>query len=272
GGNAAAVIWLDLGVAGIAGATILSRFVGTALALFLLKRGRVGLSLERRDGPLFDLALWRRMALLAAPVGARTMLFGIVYLVVTGITAHYGTAAQNGLAVGIRVEGICFFVLVGFGLAVGPIVGQNLGAGHPTRAARAAWITVVLALAPSLFFTALFLFAPFWFMSIFARDAATIAHGTAYLRIVAVSFVFLDLEVVLANAFVGAGDTLPPMLVDVPLTALRIPLALLTTDVLGWGPEGIWWTISGTAIARGIGMTLLFLRGRWKRARPDLDG
>ena len=80
---------------------------------------------------------------------------------------------------------------------------------------------------------------------------------------------FLNLEVVLAHAFVGAGDTLPPMLIDVPLTALRIPLAWWLGGL--WGVEGVWWTISLTAVARGVGMALWFSRGGWQRSRPDLD-
>lgn len=268
-GNAVAVFGLEWGVAGIAVATILSRVVGAALGLIWLRRGRAGLDLGRGDGRAVELRVWRRIALVSAPVGARTLLFGLIYQIVSRMTASFGTAAQNGLGVGIRVEGLCFFILVGFGLAAGPMVGQNLGAGRPDRAARAAWTAVGMAMVPSLLFTAVFGLAPGVFLSVFAQDAATIAYGTEYLRIVAVCFVFLNLEVVLAHAFVGAGDTLPPMLVDVPLTALRIPLAWWLGGL--WGVQGIWWTISLTAVARGVGMALWFSRGRWQRSRPDLD-
>ena len=268
-GNAVAVFGLGAGVAGIAAATVLSRVIGVALGLLLLRGGRTGLDLTRGDGGLVELPVWRRIVLVSAPVAARTLLFGLIYQVVSRITAQFGTAAQNGLGVGIRVEGLCFFILVGFGLSAGPMVGQNLGAGRPERAARAAWTAVGMAMVPSLLFTAVFGLAPEAFMSVFAQDAATIAHGTEYLRIVAVCFVFLNLEVVLAHAFVGAGDTLPPMLIDVPLTALRIPLAWwLGTR---WGVQGVWWTISLTAVARGAGMALWFARGSWQRSRPDLD-
>ncbi len=270
-GNYVSVRVLDAGVAGIATSTVLSRVVGIALGLLLLKTGRIGLTLERRDGPFLDARLWLRIIRVAAPIGARTMLFGVIYQIVSGITAAFGTAAQNGLGVGIRVEGLCFFILVGFGLAASPMVGQNLGAGRPERAERAAWITVAMAMVPSLLFTVVFLAVPESFMRVFSQDPDTIRHGTDYLRIVALCFVFLNLEVVLANAFVGAGDTMPPMLVDVPLTALRIPLAWGLAHSLGWGPAGVWWAISATAIARGIGLSVLFARGRWKRLRPDLD-
>ena len=206
-GNATAVFVLGAGVPGIAVATILSRIVGVALGFLLL--GRTGLDLTRGARGRLDLALWGRIAKVSAPVAVRTMLFGLIYQVVSRITAQFGAAAQNGLGVGIRVEGLCFFVLVGFGLAAGPMVGQNLGAGRADRAERAAWTTVGMAMVPALLFTALYLIWPRELMSLFAADAATVEYGTAYLRIIAACFVFLNLEVVLAHSFSGAGDTLP---------------------------------------------------------------
>ena len=97
------------------------------------------------------------------------------------------------------------------------------------------------------------------------------ARDAEYLRIISFCLAFTALEVVLAHSFTGAGDTIPPMLVDVPLTAARIPLSYWMAYDLGWGPKGIWWAICVTAMGRGLFMGLWFLRGKWKRHRPDLD-
>jgi putative MATE family efflux protein len=270
-GNACVVFLLEGGVAGLAACTVLSRVVGCAIGLALLLRGRVGLSLERRPGPFFDLRLWAKITQVSLPVAVRTAMFGLIYQFITRIASEFGTAVQNGLGVALRVEGMCFFILMGFGMAAGPMVGQNLGAALPARAARAAWQTVAMAMVPSVLFTGVFLLVPRELMGILAADAETAGHGADYLRVISASLVFLNLEVVLAQAFVGAGDTLPPGLIDVPLTAARIPLAYGMAMNMGMGPWGIWWAISLTAIARGALMALWFLRGRWKRVRPDLD-
>jgi Na+-driven multidrug efflux pump len=158
---------------------------------------------------------------------------------------------------------------VGFSIAAGPMVGQNLGARRPDRAERAAWITAGMAVVPALVFTVVFLAVPRWLMTLLAEDPGTIEHGADYLRIVSFSMVFMALEVVLAQGFVGAGDTIPPMVVDVPITVSRIPLAAWLASV--HGPDAIWWVICGTAVGRGVFMALWFSRGRWKRSRPDLD-
>jgi putative MATE family efflux protein len=270
-GNGLAVFHFDAGVTGIACSTVVSRGVWFLIGFWLLRRGQVGLTLSRRPGGWADLPLWRSIVKVSYPVAARTALFGLIYQFVSRIAAGFGTAAQNGLGVGIRLEGLCFFILVGFSMAAGPMVGQNLGARKPDRAERAAWTTVGMSLIPAFVFTGIFLLVPRWLMGLLADDPGSISHGTDYLMIVSFSMAFMAVEVVLAQAFVGAGDTLPPAVVDIPITAMRVPLAWWFASSLRWGAVGIWLVISGTAVARGVCMGLWFRVGHWKRARPDLD-
>ena len=67
------------------------------------------------------------------------------------------------------------------------------------------------------------------------------------------------------------NDTIPPSIADIPLTLARVPVAWALSGPAGMGPAGIWWTITGSAILKGVFLALWFARGRWKRARPDLD-
>jgi Na+-driven multidrug efflux pump len=46
---------------------------------------------------------------------------------------------------------------------------------------------------------------------------------------------------------------------------LRIPLAAWAAT--RWGTAGIWWTISLTALGRGLAMMGIWKWGRWKRVR-----
>ncbi len=270
-GNTIAVFVLDLGTMGIACSTLFSRLLWVIVALIVIRRGRLGIRLKRRAGPIADFGIWWRLARISLPIAARAFLFGSIYQMVSRITSQFGSEAQNGLGVGIRLEGICFFILVGFGMAAGPLVGQNLGAGKPERAEKAAWVTAAMAAVPAVLFSLFFYFGPNFIMDAMTADAGTRAHGIDYLRIVSICMIFTAMEVVFANSFVGAGDTLPPALVDIPITAMRVPLAAWLSSYPSIGVHGIWWTIAGTAIARGLLMAIWFRRGRWKRARPDLD-
>jgi Na+-driven multidrug efflux pump len=152
---------------------------------------------------------------------------------------------------------------VGFGAAAAAIVGQNLGAGQARRAERAGWIATAFATLTGAVGGLLEYGLAFQFAAMFTNDPAVVAESALYLQIAAVSTLFSGTELVLEGALGGAGDTLPPMLTSSALTALRIPLAAWSAP--HWGTAGIWWTISLTALARGVAMMLLWRWGRWKR-------
>ena len=101
------------------------------------------------------------------------------------------------------------------------------------------------------------------FASIFSHDPAVIAAGARYLRIAAISQLGICAEIVLEGALGGAGYTLAPMVTSTAITALRIPVAAWAAG--RYGSSGLWWTIALTAMARAIGMMLIWRAGKWKR-------
>jgi Na+-driven multidrug efflux pump len=52
------------------------------------------------------------------------------------------------------------------------------------------------------------------------------------------------------------------MISSTGITLLRVPLAAWAAA--RWGVTGIWWVISLTAIARGVGMVGLWRAGGWR--------
>jgi putative MATE family efflux protein len=246
-----------LGVMGAAISTVATRAVAFALGLVIaVRRGllRVGRPQVQR------LAAIARVGL---PTAATGVLFSLVYVVMTRTTTQFGTPALAALGIGHRVESWLFMIGVGAGAATAAIVGQNLGAGRADRAERAGWISVAFCSALGAVICALELIAPEWFAGIFSNDPSVIAEGANYLRIAAISQLFVCAEIVLEGALGGAGDTVPPMLTSTAITLARIPLAAWAAAE--WGSSGIWWVISLTAIARALGMVILWRWGRWKR-------
>jgi Na+-driven multidrug efflux pump len=194
-------------------------------------------------------------------------LFPFVYMVLIRIPVQYGAHQVAALRIGHTVEGMSFFLAIGCSMATATLVGQNLGAGKPERAARAAWLTASLVSAVLAVFSLAFGLLPESIAAIFTPEPATVQASAVYLRILAFSQVFMGLEIALGGGFNGAGDTVWPMLVNVPLNLLRIPAAYLLADSLGWGVTGVWWAISGSSVLKGLLLTGLFASGRWARRR-----
>ncbi|MBA2683401.1 MAG: MATE family efflux transporter [Gemmatimonadaceae bacterium] len=246
-----------LGIAGAAVATIFSRSVAFLIGIVILVRRRMV-----TFGPP-AVATLRAIVRVGLPTALTGVVFSVIYVFLTRTTTLFGTPALAALGVGHRVESWSYMVGIGFGAAAAAIVGQNLGANQVERAERSAWIATGFAMTIGLIAAIAEYSLATRFAMVFTSDPAVIAESTRYLRIGAVSTLFAGAELVLEGALGGAGDTLPPMITSTALTALRIPLAAWAAS--RWGTTGIWWTISITALGRGLAMMGLWKWGRWKR-------
>lgn len=245
-----------LGIAGAAVATVFTRSVAFLFGIALLVRRRM-IRFGSISAPTIN-----SIVRVGLPTAATGVFFSLTYVFLTRTTTLFGTPAIAALGVGHRVESWTFTVGVGFGAATAAIVGQSLGAGEVDRAARAGWIATALATLVGVVGAVLELaYAP-EFAAAFTTDPAVIAESVRYLRIAAFSTIFIGSELVLEGALGGAGNTLPPMLSSSTFTALRIPLAAWAAA--RWGTAGIWWTISLTAICRGLAMMVLWRKGGWR--------
>ena len=108
-------------------------------------------------------------------------------------------------------------------------------------------------------FTTFILFAfPEPIFSIFITEPELLPMGVDYLRILAVSQLFMCMEITTAGAFNGLGHTIPPAVEGILLTAARIPLALLLI-LTPLGLNGIWWAITISSVLKGLTLFSWFL-------------
>jgi putative MATE family efflux protein len=245
-----------MGVAGAAIATICTRAVAFAIGLTIV--GRRGVLILGRP----RWATWKSIVRIGLPTAVTGTVFALIYVLVTRTATRFGTPALAALGIGHRVESWLFMIGVGFGAATAAIVGQNLGAGRPDRAARAGWLSVGFCSLFGLAACGLELTMPERFAAIFSHDPAVIAEAAKYLRIAAVSQLGICAEIVLEGALGGAGHTVAPMLTSTSITASRIPLAAWAAT--RFGSAGLWWTISLTALGRAVAMMGIWRAGRWK--------
>lgn len=246
-----------LGIEGAAIATAITRTLAFALGVVVLRRRRM-VSFGRIRGA--TIAAITRVGLPTAMTGVT---FSLIYIVLTRSIAPFGTAALAALGIGHRVESWLYTISLGFGAAVAAIVGQNLGARELRRAEHSGWITVGYVMIPAVILSVMELVAAPRFAAVFTTDVATQAMGAEYLRISALSNMFLGAEIVLEAALGGAGNTLPPMITSTTLTVMRVPLAIWAAAQ--YGIVGVWWVIVLTAAARGIAMAAIWKTGLWKR-------
>lgn len=250
-----------LGVGGAAAASVAATAAALALQVFFLRRRGFLPPL----GEVFRLpgfAHAGRMLRIGLPAASVNLVWSLVYPALTAIITRFGEAPLAALSVCFRWEGIPYYLGLGFSTAMAALIGQSYGRGDHGRvrliAARGFALISALLLPVAL----AFILVPGWLVRPLTSDPEVIAHAAEYLRIVGYCELFLGWELLFQGAFNGLGHTRGYMLIAVPLTVARWPLAWLLAVTLGLGTTGIWWAISLSTLAKGAWLAWLFHRGR----------
>jgi len=254
----------EMGIAGAALATVISYYIALIWIVIDIRKGKLPFKIFSSNILAIDLKLYWRVARVGIPLALSGIVFSLVYLILSRIAAPFGDFVVASFRVGQLIESVSFMVCFGFAQAAAGMIGQNLGAKNTERAEKSAWIAqgIISVFTLAISFILFFLAEPI--TRLFTDDFPTLTATVYYLKIIALSQVFMGFEIVLEGAFSGAGDTFPPMIVSIVGTALRIPLAILLVGPMGLGYPGIYWALTISTILKGITMIIWFRLGQWK--------
>ena len=253
-----------LGVAGAALATFISIALGTiGFLYFFLPKGAYLKFTPADWRPRIE--LWGRMLQIGLPAGAEFALMGVYVFIVYAVSRPFGSAAQAGFGIGMRIIQAGFMPVVALGFAVAPIAGQNFGARHADRVRETFRSAVALSLAVMLTFALLCHVAPTAMVRAFSSDPQVEAAGVDYLRIVSWNFLASGIIFVASSMFQAMGNTVPSLLSSL----VRIVLVSVPTILLSQRPgfELRWvWYLSVAAVAIQLLTSLALLRLEFRRA------
>jgi len=256
-----------MGIAGAALATVISFCIGGIIGFEVLLKGRSHIHLKLNKFKI-DFEIIRRIVKIGIPASAQMTMRGFMGAVLMTIVASFGTFAIAAYGVGLRLTMIVMMPGFGFAMAAATMVGQNLGAGEPKRAEKSAWLATAYYFIFMVIFTAVFIiFAP-TLISIFNKTPQVIKLGTNFLRITAWSFLFIPFGLILGRALMGAGDTIPPMVITgISLWLFQIPAAYILSKPMGFGLPGVWYAILSASMLQAAASASWFSLGLWKRKR-----
>jgi Na+-driven multidrug efflux pump len=163
---------------------------------------------------------------------------------------------------------ILFALLPSWGMAnaAATMVGQALGAKDPERAERAVWIAGFYNMIFLGIIGLIFIFFAPQIIWLYTGEQDVAKYGVDCLRIVAYGFLFYAYGMVLGQSFNGAGDTWTPTIINLFVFWLwEIPLAYVLGVALGWGPQGVFISMTIAFSTLAVVSGLVFRRGRWKK-------
>lgn len=247
----------QLGVAGAAWATTISRFIMLAGLLAFAWRDLRPL-LVPFDRSAFQLAPITRMLTLGAPIGVHSLLEYSAFGVVSLLMGLLGTVEIAGHQIAINLASLTFMVPMGVAQAGSVLIGQAVGRGDDDGARRAAGASVLSGAGFMILTAILFLSLPALLASIYTTDLAVLALATVLIQIAGVFQIFDGLQVVGAGVLRGIGDTRVPMFAGlVGFWLIGMPISAYLGFFTPLGAPGLWW-----GFVAGLAAVAVFLVAR----------
>jgi putative MATE family efflux protein len=272
--------WGGLGFVGISLGTGLSHCVGCVVLLVILARGKSGLQLTWAS-VLPDWGLIRRLLRVSVPAAIDSLSVAVCQLWFLSVVNRLGDTATAAHGIALLWEALGFLAGGAFGMAAMALVGQNLGARDPAKAAKCGWTAFGIGASVMVAMGIVFLLCAVPMFRLFCHEPATqpvIDEGVPVLRLIALAMPALASQIIFTAALRGAGDTRVPVLISwFGFLGVRIPLAhLLTAPSVDLGPLGVlpgwdhgllgaWVAMCADIWVRGLFFAIRFAGGRWKR-------
>ena len=254
---------LDMGVTGAALGTGLAEVITALLMLYFLSVRSPELNLRQERGsfrptrPVLGKA-WG----ISGPMALQNILMRGAYIASTVIVAPLGTIAIAANSFAVTAESFCYMPGYGIADAATTLVGQSVGAGRKPLATRFAWTTTLLGMAVMTFLAGImYAFAP-GIMGMLTPDGEVVRLGSEVLRIEAFAETGYAASIVAYGAFVGAGDTRWPSVMNFgSMWVVRILPAIFLTRI--YGLKGVWLAMAVELTFRGTIFLIRLIRGRW---------
>jgi putative MATE family efflux protein len=256
-----------LGVTGAAVATTTGRGIAVLMQLATLARGTGRIAIRKEHLALDPKTMLALLRLSAAAI-FQSLIGTASWIGLVRILSGFGSAALAGYTIAIRI--VIFALLPSWGMsnAAATLVGQNLGAKEPDRAARSVFLAGLYNMAFLGVVGLGFVLFPGALVGLFTADVAIAPVATEGLRIIAAGFLFYAWGMVLVQSFNGAGDTWTPTVINFFVFWLwEIPLAYALAVHGGMGPRGVFLAIPIAFSTLAVVGGLLFRRGKWKEKK-----
>ncbi len=265
-GNAVFIYAMDMGVAGAALSTLISRALACVAMLFMLRNPKREISVRSYHPKDIDFPMIRRILKIGIPNGLENSMFQIGKIVVTSLVALQGTAAIAAHAVSNSLALVEIIPGAAVGLAILSVVARCVGAGEYKQAEyytkylmkRAYLYMAVLNVAMLAFMQ------PILSVYQLSNDTLSMAleimvmHGLCAIAIWPLSFT-------LPNALRAAGDVKNTMVISVvSMWVFRIVLSYVFVYLFHMGVFGIWVAMIVDWVFRSVLFMVRWRSGKWK--------
>lgn len=206
------VLVLDMGVSGVALATVLSQGISAILILITLMCSDSCIKLK-----LYRLRIhWsmlRKICTVGIPAALQMTITSFSNVFVQSYINYFGADCMSGWTTYSKVDQLIFLPMQSIALASTTFVGQNLGKNQPERARKGVRNALLIALASTaiMMIPVIIFAAPI--VRFFNAKPEVVEFGTVFLHWITPFYILCVFNQVYSGALRGAGNSKVPMII-----------------------------------------------------------
>jgi len=242
-----------MGMEGAAWATLVARGFSMVLALsVLIFRERL---LILALAPWAEIrSSWQQVVAVGVPASLANMINPLCLAILTAILARFGSETVAAFGVAGRIEALAAIPMLALSASIGPITGQNMGAGLPHRIRTAVIDSFLFCIGWGAAMAILFWLFGAAIAGVFSDDPAVINDIVRYLQIVPITLGGYGVVIIAAATYNALGRGYQAMGFYLLRSALfYVPLAWLASF---WLPA--WGVFAAIAVANVLSGAVIY--------------
>lgn len=205
------VIRFQMGVKGVAWATIIAQAISAALVLRTLLREQSSIRLIPRELHM-HWPMLGKIIRVGIPAALQLAVTAFSNIFVQSYINYFGADCMSGWTAYNKIDQLMFLPMQSVALAATTFVGQNLGIGNVERAKKGVRSALLISMATTaILMVPVLLFAPD-LTAFFNAKPEVIRYGTLLLRWLSPFYILCCVNQVYSGALRGAGNSQVPMI------------------------------------------------------------
>ena len=266
-GNTLFIFILQMGAAGAAISTLISRALCAFVVFYALRKPGYAIQLKNYFSIRPDLNLIVKILAIGVPSGIENGMFQFGKLAIQSTVSSLGTAAIAAQAMTIIFENVNGMAAVGIGIGLMTVVGQSIGAGRQEEAKYyivklAGYAEIAMIISCILVYIAA---RPVTVLAGMSEESTALCMQMI-LAITIVKPILWVPSFTPPNGLRAAGDVRFSMITaTLTMWLCRVALSIFLMRVVKTGPIGVWYGMFADWGVRGVIFTIRFVRGKWLR-------
>lgn len=205
------VLAFDMGIAGVAIATVMAQGISAALILLTLTRSHENYALHWRE-LCIQWPVLKRVFAIGLPSAFQMMLTSFSNIFVQGYINAFGSAGMAGWSSYSKIDQFVMLPMQAVSLASTTFVGQNIGGRDIPRAEKGVRTSIGISFSVTTVLATLLMIFARPLLMLFTDEPAVLDYGELFIRTNTFFLPITCMNQIYAGALRGAGDSRAPMI------------------------------------------------------------